>query len=74
MLGGMNIDLDRRTPPQAPPAACEHGWVTESRHATSQGVIVYVRCVRCRTHRVELASPETAMPARALSRPVRGAV
>ena len=71
MLKGMNIDLDRRTAPETAAAACEHGWVTSSRHATSEGLVVYARCVRCRSHRVELASAETAMPPRALSRPVR---
>lgn len=33
----------------------EHGWITLSRHATSEGVIVYTRCVDCPAHRVELA-------------------
>lgn len=71
MLKGMNTDLDRRTVPETAAAACEHGWVTASTHATSEGLVVYVRCVRCRSHRVELASAGTPMPPRALSRPVR---
>ncbi|WP_433675765.1 hypothetical protein [Microbacterium gorillae] len=37
----------------------EHGWVTESRHRTSEGVVVYVRCVDCDARRVDIAP---AMP------------
>lgn len=32
----------------------EHGWITRSRHVTSEGVISYTRCVVCGVHRVEL--------------------
>lgn len=34
-------------------SACEHGWLTESRHRISTGTIVYVRCVRCGARRVD---------------------
>ncbi|MGF6821863.1 hypothetical protein M2317_000749 [Microbacterium sp. ZKA21] len=34
----------------------EHGWITESRHATSEGWIVYVRCVDCGARRVDSQS------------------
>ena len=71
MLEDMNIDLDRRSVPETASSPCEHGWVTASRHATSQGVVVYVRCVSCASHRVELASAGSAMPPRAMSRPVQ---
>lgn len=32
----------------------EHGWVTESSHHTSAGVVVYVHCAACGTRRVDL--------------------
>ncbi|MFK4791612.1 hypothetical protein [Microbacterium sp. ZW T5_56] len=32
----------------------EHGWVTESRHRTSEGIVVYVRCVDCDARRVDV--------------------
>ncbi|MFE6997467.1 hypothetical protein ACFVAE_16005 [Microbacterium sp. NPDC057659] len=51
----------------AAPAAHEHGWVTESRHSTSEGVIVYVRCADCGMRRVDL-SPSWGQPPTAMSR------
>ncbi|MFF7293245.1 hypothetical protein ACFY9N_12010 [Microbacterium sp. NPDC008134] len=44
----------------------EHSWLTESRHATSEGVVVYVRCGRCTARRVDL-HPTTAAPSTTLS-------
>lgn len=48
----------------------EHGWVTESAHATSQGLVRYVRCAACGTRRVDL-EPGTVVTPVAVSRPVR---
>lgn len=33
---------------------CEHGWRSESRHSTSIGTVVYVRCARCGARRVDV--------------------
>lgn len=35
-------------------AAHEHAWITESRHRTSDGTVLYVRCTVCTTRRVDL--------------------
>ncbi|PCE14777.1 hypothetical protein AUC47_15550 [Microbacterium sp. SZ1] len=52
--------------PHPTSAAHEHAWLIESRHATSEGVVLYVRCGDCGTRRVDLqAFP--AMPPAALS-------
>jgi hypothetical protein len=32
----------------------EHGWLVESQHSTTQGLVVYVRCAACRALRVDL--------------------
>lgn len=37
----------------APTAAHEHGWSVESRHTTSAGYVLYVRCGACGTRRVD---------------------
>lgn len=42
--------------------ACEHGWRTESRHRISTGTIVYVRCVRCETRRVDHLGESARVP------------
>ncbi|WP_136051571.1 hypothetical protein [Microbacterium sp. K36] len=47
----------------------EHAWLVESRHPTSEGVVLYVRCADCDSRRVDLA-PHTPMPPTALSRAV----
>ncbi len=61
-----------QAPASAPPAtACEHAWITESRHRTSQGVVVYVRCACCPARRVDLCG-EDGMPPSAASRVVGG--
>lgn len=36
------------------PATHEHGWYVESRHATSTGHVLYVRCGECGTRRVDV--------------------
>lgn len=70
MLGDMNSDLDPGYGPATPAYPCEHAWVTDSRHRTSQGIVAYVRCVRCPALRVELGAPASTVPARAVSVPV----
>ncbi|GAA1459057.1 hypothetical protein GCM10009619_18760 [Williamsia maris] len=35
-------------------AAHEHGWSTESAHRTSEGAVLYVRCISCGARRVDL--------------------
>jgi hypothetical protein len=50
----------------------EHAWVTESRHRTSEGVVIYVRCAGCATRRIDLES--AVMPPTALSHAVEHSV
>ncbi len=52
-----------------PVAAHEHGWATLSRHATSEGFVVYVSCTVCGVHRVEL-TPFAALIATPLTSPI----
>ncbi|HWV48469.1 MAG TPA: hypothetical protein VN035_03350 [Microbacterium sp.] len=40
----------------------EHGWITESRHSTSDGFVVYVRCAGCGARRVDLQRDSTTPP------------
>lgn len=40
----------------------EHGWLTESVHRTSEGVIRYVQCTDCGAHRVDLQTRASAPP------------
>lgn len=47
--------------------AHEHAWTTESAHATSTGVVRYVRCADCGVRRVDVQDHPEAPPA-ALSR------
>lgn len=44
----------------------EHGWLAESRHATSEGTVVYVICADCGARRVDLR-PHPQMPPVALT-------
>ena len=48
-------------------AVHEHGWVTESSHHTSEGLVSYVRCAGCGVRRVDLQDAEVRPP-RALTR------
>ena len=48
-------------------AVHEHGWVTESSHQTSDGLVSYVRCAVCGVRRVDLQEPEV-QSLRALTR------
>lgn len=46
-----------------PPAARhEHAWLVESRHRTSDGAVLYVRCADCGTRRVDLQAHPAAPP------------
>ncbi|OUZ12671.1 hypothetical protein BHE97_00130 [Aeromicrobium sp. PE09-221] len=49
-----------------PTEAHEHGWIEDSRHPTSAGFVLYVRCIGCGTRRVDLQERDT-LPPRALS-------
>lgn len=40
----------------------EHGWLVESRHPTSQGWVVYVRCAVCGARRLDLQPVPGAVP------------
>ncbi|MFD4323838.1 hypothetical protein ACFWQC_04335 [Nocardioides sp. NPDC058538] len=51
-------------------ATHDHGWLTESSHQTSEGLVLYVRCARCGVRRVDLM-PHPLLPPRALSREQR---
>ncbi|MBA8808986.1 hypothetical protein [Promicromonospora sukumoe] len=56
------------TSPSAPADAAreaghEHSWTTESRHPTSAGHVLYVRCTGCGAHRVDLQARTDAPPA-----------
>jgi hypothetical protein len=41
----------------------EHSWAMESRHPTSAGYVVYVRCTACGRHRVDLQGNREMPPA-----------
>ena len=53
--------------PRLRPAPHEHGWIEESRHPTSEGTILYVRCVGCGSLRVDRHANGSVVP-EALSR------
>ncbi|MFD6700848.1 MULTISPECIES: hypothetical protein [unclassified Microbacterium] len=53
--------------PLRPAPAHEHAWRTRSRHRTSDGTLLYVRCVTCGAQRVDLHAADSAAPT-ALSR------
>lgn len=63
-----SVSLPQQTPPlQTRSLPHEHGWIVESRHWTSEGQLLYVRCVGCGVRRIDiLHEPET--PPAALSR------
>lgn len=60
--------------PTTAPMAHEHFWLTESRHSTSEGIVVYVRCGACTARRIDLrpssAAPSTSLPPIAMSRSI----
>lgn len=49
------------------PRPHEHGWIAESRHSTSDGYVIYMRCFDCGIRRVDLQvradTPPTAVSA-----------
>ncbi|SDH53039.1 hypothetical protein [Agrococcus jejuensis] len=49
-------------PQTRPIAVHEHGWATESQHATSEGVVRYVRCAGCGSRRVDVEPAGAAPP------------
>ncbi len=55
----------------APGAPHEHAWVAESRHVTTDGVVLYVRCTACAVRRIDLQAV-TEMPPEALTRSIGG--
>ena len=74
-----DIDPDSITPAATRPASTstvgavreghEHAWITESRHPTSEGAVVYTRCARCPARRVEI-DDAAGLPPTAVSRTV----
>ncbi|QCR20490.1 hypothetical protein [Agrococcus sp. SGAir0287] len=62
--------MDHDTLAEHPPATLarphEHGWTTESRHRTSEGVVRYARCLVCGARRVDL-DPVASVPPTAAS-------
>lgn len=49
-----NVTNKRPQQIRTPTGTHEHGWNIESRHLTSVGYILYVRCNACGTRRVDL--------------------
>lgn len=49
----------------------EHAWSVESRHTTSEGTVLYVRCTTCDVRRVDLQLHPQAPPS-ALSAELTG--
>ncbi len=52
-------------PAPAPVIAHEHGWLVESAHRTSEGIVQYVRCAECGVRRVDVAAVPVVVPAAA---------
>ncbi|AZH79483.1 MULTISPECIES: hypothetical protein [Microbacterium] len=48
-------------------ASHEHAWLVESRHPTSEGVVLYVRCAECHVRRVDIQA-HASLPPTAVSR------
>lgn len=40
----------------------EHAWLVESRHPTSEGVVLYVKCSGCGARRVDVQSHPNTPP------------
>ncbi|MGJ0389020.1 hypothetical protein [Microbacterium sp. CGR1] len=64
MTSPHTLPIPRQT---APAPSHEHSWLVDSRHPTSDGIVLYVRCGGCGTRRVDLQVHPQAPPA-ALSR------
>ncbi|MFI8523336.1 hypothetical protein ACIGB8_02755 [Promicromonospora sukumoe] len=56
-------DAAATTADTAREAGHEHSWTTDSRHRTSAGHVLYVRCTGCGAHRVDLQARTDAPPA-----------
>lgn len=62
--------LHTRPIPRQTASMHEHAWLVESRHPTSDGVVLYVRCDDCGVRRIDVqAHPQS--PPTALSRTLR---
>lgn len=70
MTSPQTLPIPRQTA-FAPEHAHEHSWLVDSRHPTSEGIVLYVRCGGCGTHRVDLQAHPQVPPA-ALSRETSG--
>lgn len=51
-----SLATDLTTVTSTPTATHEHPWTVESRHRTSVGYLLYVRCAECGTRRVDVQS------------------
>ncbi|WP_194421779.1 hypothetical protein [Microbacterium abyssi] len=59
----------RRIPHHTAALAHEHAWVSESRHRTTDGTVVYVRCTGCAARRVDLQQ-DSQLPSIGISRSI----
>lgn len=64
MTSTNTLPIPRVLPPQR---THEHAWLVESRHPTSEGIVLYVRCADCDARRVDLQQHAHTPPV-ALSR------
>ncbi|NHN56186.1 hypothetical protein G9U51_10395 [Calidifontibacter sp. DB0510] len=55
------LESTRQRQTAIPKTPHEHGWSVESRHATSLGVVLYVRCA-CGVRRVDLRRTGDVVP------------
>ncbi|WP_337005759.1 MULTISPECIES: hypothetical protein [unclassified Microbacterium] len=51
MTSTNTLPIPRILPPRP---THEHAWLVESRHPTSEGIVLYVRCADCGARRVDL--------------------
>lgn len=61
-----NLETESREIGVITAPAHEHTWWVESRHATSEGQVTYVRCGACGTRRVDVQE-HSELPPRAVS-------
>ncbi|MEV4668173.1 hypothetical protein [Microbacterium sp. LWO12-1.2] len=52
-----------------PATTHEHAWLVDSRHRTSEGTLLYVRCADCGSHRLDVQVHPQQPPA-ALTREI----
>ncbi|MCK2037591.1 hypothetical protein KZC51_15780 [Microbacterium sp. SSW1-49] len=60
------LPIPRASSPTTPH---EHAWIVESRHRTSEGTLLYVRCADCGSRRLDVQAHPQQPPA-ALSREI----